>query len=106
MMPLGTVIIWFRWPDSITTYAVITLAIDPIGRSVTEDLDQRSLPVASFASSAQGARTPAGWALVELPAVAARAAGPAAMIITASIPATMADAANRPVIPIGPPPAR
>ena len=30
-MPSGTVISWFRLPDSITTYAVITFAIDPIG---------------------------------------------------------------------------
>ena len=102
---------WFRWPASITTYAVITLVIDPIGRSVTDDWDQRSLPVASFASSAHGARTPTGpgaalalrhWRLSALRSVAARAAGPAARIITATIPAATVDAAKRPVIRIGP----
>src|SRR5580700_1992405 len=100
MMPRGTVISWFRWPASITTYAVITLVIDPIGRSVTDDRDQRFWPVASSASSAQGARTRPGpaalalLALLALPRLAARAAGPAARIITAAIPAATADAAN------------
>src|ERR1700685_678648 len=98
MMPPGTVISWFRWPASITTYAVITLVIDPIGRSVTDDWDQRSLPVASSASSANGACTPTGpaalalLAISALPRLAARAAGPAARIITATVPAAAVDA--------------
>ena len=61
-MPLGTVITRFRLsPGAVsTTYAVITLVMEPIGRSTTDDLDQRSAPVAAFASSARRDRTPTG----------------------------------------------
>src|SRR5258707_15234446 len=59
MMALGTVIPWFRVPALMTTYAVITLAMDPIGCCVAEDRDHRSVPVAPLAISAYGARTPA-----------------------------------------------
>ena len=53
-MPPGTVITRFRLSPGVvsTTYAVITLVTEPIGRSITEDRDQRSAPVAAFASSA------------------------------------------------------
>src|ERR1700692_2237394 len=63
-MPLGTVITRLRFSPGVvsTTYAVITLVTEPIGRSSTDDLDQRSAPVAAFASSAKRDRTPAGAA--------------------------------------------
>ena len=61
-MPSGTVITRLRSPASMTTYAVITLVTLPIGRSLTDDRLHRSAPVAAFASSAHGARTPAGAA--------------------------------------------
>src|SRR5450756_96979 len=108
-MPLGTVITRFRWPASITTYAVITLVTDPIGRSVTDALDQRSAPVAWFASSAHRERTPGGpFAVARVGAAwvgaaafaAARAGGPPAMVITATVAATTAPAASRPAIRI------
>src|ERR1700688_2691823 len=101
-MPLGTVITRFRSPASITTYAVITLVIDPIGRSVTDDLDHRSRPVASFASSAHRARTPAGLELAGWAGlITAAPAGEApATMIPAAIPATTAPAASRPAIRI------
>jgi hypothetical protein len=35
-----------------TTYAVITLVTEPIGRLITDERDQRLAPVAAFASSA------------------------------------------------------
>src|SRR5580692_120419 len=108
MIPLGTVITRFRSPASITTYAVITLAIEPIGCSLTDDRDQRSAPVVSSASSANGARTPAGVLLVASAAcvrseAAARVAGPAATINPATNPAVTVDAASRPVFRIGSP---
>src|SRR6516162_2531182 len=60
MIPLGTVITRFRWPASITTYAVITLVTLPIGRFVAGDRVHRTAPVVAFASSAHGAATAAG----------------------------------------------
>src|SRR5580704_14095171 len=100
-MPLGTVITRFRLSPGVvsTTYAVITLVTEPIGRSSTDDRDHRSAPVAAFASSAQRDRTPAGaeagLAAVTAPAcvVAARAAGAAAPPATI-IPASTAPAAT------------
>src|ERR1700735_3772302 len=107
-MPLGTVITRFRLPAWITTYAVITLVIEPIGCSLTDDRDQRSAPLLSSASSATGARTPAGVLLAAAPPcasseAAARVAGPAATINPASNPAATVDAASRPVFRIGSP---
>src|ERR1700722_1431066 len=110
-MPLGTVITRFRSPASITTYAVITLVIEPIGCSLTDDRDQRSAPVISFSSSANGARTPVGVLLVASAAcapseAAAGVAGPAATINPATNPAATVDAASRPVFRIGSPSGR
>src|SRR5580692_192840 len=107
-MPLGTVITRLRSPASITTYAVITLVIEPIGCSLTDDRDQRSAPVVWFATSANGARTPAGVLLVAPTAcvrseAAARVAGPAATIKPATNPAVTVDAASRPAFGIGSP---
>src|SRR5262249_9653088 len=95
-----------------TTYAVITLVMDPIGRLVTDERDHRSLPVAATAISAHRARTaasgPAGTAGVTEPVltvavtVAARA-GAAAPAVTIS-PAATAPTASRPAIRIGLPP--
>src|SRR5487761_934857 len=93
-MPLGTVITRFRLSPGVvsTTYAVITLVTEPIGRSSTDDLDQRSAPVAAFASSARCDRTPTGAEAFASPvaALAAGAATPPATII----PATTAPAAS------------
>src|SRR5580704_8576908 len=98
-MPPGTVTTRFRLRPGVvsTTYAVITLVIDPIGRSSTEDLDHRSAPVAAFASSAKRDRTPAGAAGALAAAVAARAAGAVTPLATI-IPATTAPAASAPAI--------
>ena len=99
-MPPGTVTTRLRLRPGVvsTTYAVITLVIEPIGRSSTEDLDHRSAPVAAFASSAKRDRTPRAARRAALAAaVAARAAGavtPPATII----PATTAPAASAPAI--------
>src|ERR1700761_785778 len=78
-MPPGTVITWFRFSPGVvsTTYAVMTLVTEPIGRSVTDDLDQRSAPVAAFASSARRDRTPTGAAAAFAPPVAAPGAAAA-----------------------------
>src|ERR1700761_8401960 len=99
-MPSGTVITRLRSPASMTTYAVITLVTLPIGRSVTDERLHRSAPVAAFATSAHGARTPAGaaaafavvaaFAAVAVFAVAALAAGAAAVRPAASKPVTAA----------------
>src|SRR5580700_4657923 len=100
-MPSGTVITRLRPPASMTTYAVITLVTLPIGRSLTDDRLHRSAPVAAFASSAHGARTPAGVAAAFAAAtvfavvavftvVAALAAGAAAVRPAASRPVTAA----------------
>src|SRR6185437_1349535 len=105
-MPLGTVITRFRLSPGVvsTTYAVITLVTEPIGRLITDERDQRLAPVAAFASSAKCDRMPTGteagfaataasFAAVARSPVAARAAGavtPPARII----PATTATAAS------------
>src|ERR1700748_722833 len=104
-MPLGTVITWFRFSPGVvsTTYAVMTLVTEPIGRSVTDDLDQRSAPVAAFASSARRDRTPAGAAAAFAFAVAALAAGGATPPATTR-PAITAPAARAPAIRMRTPP--
>src|SRR5580693_4785864 len=96
-MPSGTVITRLRSPASMTTYAVITLVTLPIGRSLTDERLHRSAPVAAFASSAHGARTPAGAAAVTAFAAVtvfavgtALAAGAAAVSPAASRPVTAA----------------
>src|SRR6516225_686417 len=83
-MPFGTVITLFRLPASITRYAVITLVMLPIGRSLTEDRLHRLAPVTAFASSAQWDCTPTG----ALAARTAGAPGANATIPAASTPAT------------------
>src|SRR5579863_1163567 len=104
-MPSGTVITRLRSPASMTTYAVMTLVTLPIGRSLTDERLHRSAPVAAFASSAHGARTPAGAAaafaavtvfasvtifasVTVFAVVAALAAGAAAVSPAASRPVT------------------
>src|ERR1700745_3743554 len=79
MMPPGTVITRFRLRPGVvsTTYAVIALVIEPIGRSSTDDRDQRSAPFAAFASSAHRDRTPAGPAPVGTAAPAVGGTTPA-----------------------------
>src|ERR1700761_5918951 len=98
-MPPGTVITRFRLRPGVvsTTYAVITLVIEPIGRSSTDDRDQRSAPFAAFANSAHRDRTPAGPAPVRTAALAAGATMPPATMIPASTAAT----ARRTAIRIG-----
>src|SRR6516164_8447930 len=88
MIPLGTVITRFRWPASITTYAVITLVTLPIGRFVDGDRVHWTAPVVAFASSAHGAATPAG----PFAACCACAAAPVAVIrpVTSSPAAAIA----------------
>src|SRR5580704_2013278 len=98
-MPSGTVITRLRLPASMTTYAVITLVTLPIGRSLTDARLHRSAPVAAFASSAHGARTPAGAAAaaftpVTVFAAVAVFAGAAALAAGA---AAVRPAASRPV---------
>jgi hypothetical protein len=83
----------------------MTLVTEPIGRSVTDDLDQRSAPVAAFASSARRERTPAGAAAAFAFPVAAMAAG-AATPPDAIKPAITAPAASLPAIRMRTPPAR
>src|ERR1700722_7356000 len=63
-MPPGTVITRFRLSPGVvsTTYAVMTLVTEPIGRFTTDDRDHRSAPVAALASSAQRDTTPDGAA--------------------------------------------
>ena len=72
MTAAGTVITRFRLSPGVvsTTYAVITLVTDPIGRLVTDERDHRSLPVAATAISAHRDRTAASGPVVT--------AGPAA----------------------------
>src|SRR5690349_12634388 len=105
-MPSGTVITRLRPPASMTTYAVITLVTLPIGRSLTDERLHRSAPVAAFATSAHGARTPAGaaaafavavfavavavFAVAVFAVAAALAAGAAAVRPAASKPVTAA----------------
>src|SRR5215472_5118233 len=107
MIPLGTVITRFRWPASITTYAVITLVTLPIGRFVAGNRVHRTAPVVAFASSAHGAATPAGpfaaW-LAWTRTVCACAAAPVAVIrpVTSS-PATAIALVIRPKTRIIPP---
>src|ERR1700733_9046647 len=100
-MPSGTVIARLRLSPRVvsTTYAVITLVMEPIGRSTTDDRDHRSAPVAAFASSAKRDRTPDGAeaafaaGAAPVPVTAARAAGAAAAPATI-VPATTAPAAS------------
>src|SRR5579862_4118420 len=92
-MPSGTVITRLRSPASMTMYAVITLVTLPIGRSVTDERLHRSAPVAAFATSAHGARTPAG-AVAVFAVAAAFAAGAAAVRPAASNPVTAAPLSN------------
>src|ERR1700729_4173958 len=94
-MPSGTVITRLRSPASMTAYAVITLVTLPIGRSLTDERLHRSAPVAAFASSAHGARTPAGAAaafaaVTVFTVVAALAPGAGGVRPTASRPVTAA----------------
>jgi hypothetical protein len=103
-MPLGTVITRFRLSPRVvsTTYAVITLVMEPMGRSSTDDLDQRFAPAAALASSVQCDRTPAGAEVASPCLLAALAAGPAmtnAIIAAAAVPAT-----TGPAIRMGTPP--
>jgi hypothetical protein len=94
-----------------TTYAVITLATEPIGRSAADDLDQRSAPVAAFASSAHADRTPTGPGAAAAVAadgaaaadVLAAARAAEAVMAPAASDAATAHTASRPVIRTKPP---
>src|SRR5215471_1943930 len=89
-MPAGTVTTRPRPPVSITTYAVMTLVMLPIGRLVTDVRLHRSAPLTAFATSAHGARTPVGAD------VAARAPGAAAARQPATSPVTATALNSRP----------
>src|ERR1700722_7220262 len=83
----------------------MTLVTEPIGRSVTDDLDPRSAPDAAFASSARRDRTPTGAAAAFASPVAALAAGAATPPATTR-PAITAPAASPPAIRMRTPPGR
>src|ERR1700683_3723052 len=60
MTDSGTVISWFRWPARITTRAVMTFTMLPMGRSVSRAVLHRIWPVAALASAAPWAAIPDG----------------------------------------------
>src|SRR5262245_47210656 len=101
-MPFGTVITRFRPPTLITTYAVITLVMLAIGRSLTEERLHRLAPVTAFAISAQWDCTPMG-ALAADAARAPGAPGAAATIPAASSPAMAPALTSRTTARIMPP---
>src|SRR5262249_35660779 len=119
-MPLGTVITRLRLSPGTasTTDAVITLVMEPIGRSVSGDRDHRLAPVTAFASSAWRDRTAAGAdglaALTDrmgsapvaaLAGIVAAMDGNAAIPAATISPATTAPPASRRAIRTRPPPA-
>src|ERR1700735_4186994 len=77
MTAFGTRIFLFRSPARITTSAVITLVMLPIGRSVSSPRLHSSVPVAASASTAPLAFTRRGMPVTGLAGEAGPAAGAA-----------------------------
>src|ERR1700722_18381834 len=87
------VIVRFRFPALITTSAVITLVMLPIGRSVFSSRLHRTVPVDPSAIAAALACTPLGALDLALPALAVPALAVPALAVPALADTALADTA-------------